>query len=210
VTGIECDGLQFGCAYGKLIRFVEHGGLFELLSSEGFNYLFWKSALERFIMPRSIAFVIFTLCMTWAGFSQLDQAAKAEDLAAIATRLQADLAYLSSDALAGRDVGSEGIAKAGEYIAKRFTELGFETDKFDGGPFQEFAIPGPAALGTAEKNQLTFSGVADLPDLKTTFVHCRSVPVVSLTVKLSSLALGSLRQNLTTTTMRAWMSKAKS
>ena len=42
----------------------------------------------------------------------------AEDLAAVATRLQTDLAYLSSDALAGRDVGSEGIAKAGEYIAR--------------------------------------------------------------------------------------------
>ena len=117
-------------------------------------------------MPRSIAFVIFTLCLTWAGISQTDQVARAEDLAAVATRLQTDLAYLSSDALAGRDVGSEGIAKAGEYIAQRFKDLGFETDKFDGGPYQEFAIPGPAALGPAEKNLLKFTGVDGLPELK--------------------------------------------
>ncbi len=117
-------------------------------------------------MPRCSTLVIFALCLTVTGLSQLEQPAMAEDLAGIATRLQTDLAYLSSDVLAGRDVGTEGIAKAGEYIAKRFTDLGLETDKFDGGPYQEFAIPGPAALGPAEKNQLKFTGVDGLPGLK--------------------------------------------
>lgn len=123
-------------------------------------------------MPRRLVFLSFALCSAWAGLSLLQQPAKAEDLTAIATRLQTDLAYLSSDALAGRDVGSEGIAKAGEYIAKRFTELGFETDKFDGGPYQEFAIPGPAALGPAEKNKLKFSGVDGLPELELGKNYC--------------------------------------
>jgi Zn-dependent M28 family amino/carboxypeptidase len=123
-------------------------------------------------MPRSIAFVIFTFCLTWTGFSHSVQVARGEDLAAIATRLKTDLAYISSDALAGRDVGSEGIAKAGEYIAKRFSDLGFETDKFDGGPYQEFAIPGPAALGDPEKNQLKFTGADGLPELKLEGNYC--------------------------------------
>ncbi len=117
-------------------------------------------------MPRHVVLVILFFCLTLTGVSQYDRPLSAEDLAGVATRLQTDLAYLSSDALAGRDVGSEGIAKAGEYIAKRFADLGFETDKFDGGPYQEFAIPGPAALGPAEKNQLSFTGVAGLPQLK--------------------------------------------
>jgi len=144
------------------------------VSAASSNYLdlsvssnwFLAKCAERFIMPRCLAFVIFTLCLTLAGFSQSERPAMAEDLAGVTTRLQTDLAYLSSDALAGRDVGSEGIAKAGEYIAKRFADLGFETDKFDGGPFQEFAIPGPAALGPVEKNQLNFAGVDGLPELK--------------------------------------------
>ncbi len=92
--------------------------------------------------------------------------AHAEDLAGIVSRMQKDLSYLASDELAGRDVGSDGIAKAGEFIAQRFKDLGLETDKFDGGPYQEFAIPGPAALGDPAKNTLAFKGVEGLPELK--------------------------------------------
>ncbi len=123
-------------------------------------------------MPCRSTFVSFTLCIALAAFVRCDRAAVAEDLAGVATRLQTDLAYLSSDALEGRDVGSEGIAKAGEYIAKRFKDLGFETDKFDGGPYQEFAIPGPAALGPEEKNILKFTGVEGLPELKLQDNYC--------------------------------------
>ena len=122
-------------------------------------------------------FTTTTLCLTLAGLVHTglvhtERQAIAEDLAGIATRLQTDLAYLSSDALAGRDVGTEGITQAGEYIAKRFADLGFETDKFDGGPYQEFAIPGPAALGSPEKNQFKFSGIDGLPALKLEGNYC--------------------------------------
>ena len=124
------------------------------------------------LTPVRAFFATATLCLTLAGLANIERPAIAEDLAGIATRLQTDLAYLSSDALAGRDVGTEGIAKAGEYIAKRFEDLGFETDKFDGGPYQEFAIPGPAVLGPAEKNQLKFAGVDGLPGLKLEENYC--------------------------------------
>ena len=75
--------------------------------------------------------------------------------AAAAARLTADLTFLASDELAGRGVGSEGIAQAGEYIAKRFKELGFQTDAFDGTPFQPFGIPGPVGMGDPAQNSFS-------------------------------------------------------
>ncbi|MCC6511465.1 MAG: M20/M25/M40 family metallo-hydrolase [Pirellulaceae bacterium] len=81
----------------------------------------------------------------------------AANLAAAAARVSGDLSFLASDELAGRGVGSEGIAQAGEFIAKRFSELGFKTDAFDGKPFQSFGIGGPVVLGPAEQNRLSFN-----------------------------------------------------
>lgn len=112
------------------------------------------------------------LCLLLAGWMQPLQTACAEDLASVAARLQTDLSYLSSDALAGRNVGTEGIAKAGEYIATRFADLGLETNNFDGGPYQEFAIPGPAALGSAEKNRLSFVDSDGTTGLKLEETYC--------------------------------------
>ncbi len=87
----------------------------------------------------------------------------AQDIAENAIeRLTADINYLASDELAGRDVGSPGIAAAGDFIAKRFDELGLQTNAFDGSPYQEFTIPGPATLGAVEHNQLQIQGVAGL------------------------------------------------
>lgn len=83
----------------------------------------------------------------------------AEDFSTTAvSRLAADAMYLASDELAGRDVGSPGIALAGEFIAQRFQQLGLVTELFDGGPYQKFTIPGPAALGPHEQNRLRFEG----------------------------------------------------
>lgn len=76
----------------------------------------------------------------------------------VTTRLKADLAYLASDDLKGRDVGSEGIAEAGQFIEKRFQELGIETELFETGPYQEFSLPGPAEIGDADSNRLVFEG----------------------------------------------------
>ncbi len=86
-------------------------------------------------------------------------------LAGAETRLAEDLQYLSSDELAGRDVGSPGIELAGQFIAERFRQLGLKTDSFSGNPFQEFTIPGPPKLGETERNRLSFSGIAGLPEL---------------------------------------------
>lgn len=89
-----------------------------------------------------------------------------EPRAGALARLQADIAYLASDDLQGRDVGSPGIALAGDFIAKRFSELGIKTDAFDGTPFQDFSIPGEAEMGDPENNVLKFTGLD--PDINVT------------------------------------------
>ena len=91
------------------------------------------------------------------------RAEKPEPANSAVERLRQDLSYLASDELKGRDVGSEGIAAAGEFIAGRFSDLGLKTDSFDGTPFQDFGIPGPAGLGDASRNTLVFEGVDDGP-----------------------------------------------
>lgn len=91
-------------------------------------------------------------------------------------RLKADIAYLASDELKGRDVGSEGIATAGEFIVKRFDELGVKTDSFDGSAYQEFTLPGPAEMGAPEQNFLTVTG----PDYSQNFVLGETVNPLSL------------------------------
>ena len=121
------------------------------------------------LRPILLSGLLSTLLTTASPFVSL---VPAEDIAGVVTRMKTDLAFLASDDLAGRDVGTDGIAKAGEFIANRFKELGLETDKFEGGPYQEFAIPGPAALGEADKNVLAFTGVEDLPALKLEDNYC--------------------------------------
>lgn len=91
----------------------------------------------------------------------------AEDLLlSTVDRLKSDIAFLADDAQEGRNVGSEGIARAGEFIASRFDDLGLKTDSFDGTPYQDFSLPGPAVQGAASDNTLAFTGIEGLPTLE--------------------------------------------
>lgn len=93
-------------------------------------------------------------------FCSLSGAVHAEELLTETIgRLREDISYLASDELQGRDVGSPGIDDAGQYIAQRFADLKLNTGAFDGSPFQEFTMPGPAQMGASERNLLTFSGL---------------------------------------------------
>ncbi len=93
-----------------------------------------------------------------------------ESLSEVQTRLRADLGYLADDAREGRGVGTQGLQDAGDFIAKRFSELGLDTKVFGGSPFQEFTVPhGFAAAKPADdkgeaKNWLKIEGssIADL------------------------------------------------
>ncbi len=94
------------------------------------------------------------LWLIFAGFSTGQEATLASGAP---DRLRQDLAFLASDELTGRGVGTPGIELAGEFIAKRFKELGLDTTEFDGTPFQKFTIPGPQSLGPVNENTLQFA-----------------------------------------------------
>ena len=57
-----------------------------------------------------------------------------------AERFLAHAAFLGSDNLKGRKAGSEGAAKAAEYIAEKFKEAGLKPAGDDGTYFQGFTI----------------------------------------------------------------------
>ena len=52
----------------------------------------------------------------------------------------ADISYLASDKLKGRTFGSEGEMKAGDYIAKRFAELGLKPKGENNTWFQSLTV----------------------------------------------------------------------
>jgi hypothetical protein len=55
----------------------------------------------------------------------------------IARRVQADVEFLASDALDGRDTGSKGYAIAADYVASQFRAIGLEPAGEKGGWFQQ-------------------------------------------------------------------------
>ncbi len=58
-----------------------------------------------------------------------------------ADRLAAHVAFLASDALEGRGVGTAGLDKAADYIVRAFESAGLEPGGSDGGWFQEWLEP---------------------------------------------------------------------
>lgn len=55
-------------------------------------------------------------------------------------QLSADISYLASDSLEGRETGTEGEAKAAAYIAQRFEELGLQKAGDGDSYFQQFSF----------------------------------------------------------------------
>ncbi|AKM09835.1 M28 family metallopeptidase [Croceicoccus naphthovorans] len=74
-----------------------------------------------------------------------------------AAGIEGDVRYLASDALAGRQTGTEGYQKASQYAADRFAALGVAPGGDNGTYFQ--AVPLRISnYGDEAKNTLTFSG----------------------------------------------------
>lgn len=69
--------------------------------------------------------------------------------------LQSDVEFLSSDALKGRGVGSEGLDQAAAHIAASFAKNGLRVDSFAGKPFQTLDVNVSVTMGPADKNRLT-------------------------------------------------------
>jgi hypothetical protein len=93
-----------------------------------------------------------------AGLAAPHTGLAAEEASAVEARLAGAAKYLSSDALEGRGVGTQGLDLAAQYIANEFRDIGLKTDLFDGGPFQTFNVTTGAKL--ASPNELTLVGPA--------------------------------------------------
>ena len=62
------------------------------------------------------------------------------------TEMQRDLEYLASDALEGRETGTQGEALAAEYISKTFQDLGLMPMGSEGSYYQEFEFKDNAII----------------------------------------------------------------
>ncbi len=76
-------------------------------------------------------------------------------------RLAEAIRFISSDDLEGRGVGTAGLDKAADYIAKQYAEMGLKTDRFDGKAFQNFKITRSSDQGPKEKNHVSLVGPKD-------------------------------------------------
>src|SRR5688500_9005559 len=101
------------------------------------------------MIHRKLLVTISLLLILAGGLAAAENAAESE------SRLRESVTYLASDALEGRGVGTEGLDKAAEFIARRFSELGLRTDLYDGTPFQTFEATIGAEMGPAERNRLS-------------------------------------------------------
>jgi hypothetical protein len=68
-------------------------------------------------------------------------------------QMKADIAYLADDKLEGRTFGSKGETKAGDYIAKRYKQLGLTPKGENGTWFQSLTVnnPNPHSVEFTEK-----------------------------------------------------------
>jgi aminopeptidase YwaD len=88
------------------------------------------------------------------------QKASCPDPARLEAGIQGPLAhvrYLADDALLGREVGTWGADCAADYIAATFRSLGLQPAGTGGSWFQTFPVPKGAALGDANKLQMSGS-----------------------------------------------------
>jgi hypothetical protein len=118
-------------------------------------------------MLRSIRFCSWVPALAWllglASMATLLMAAEssspAESKSASEKQIREDVKKLASDDWEGRGLGTKGINQAADYIAAEFKRLGYNTESFDGTPFQKFSVTVSNKLGKAERNVLTFEPI---------------------------------------------------
>lgn len=105
----------------------------------------------------SLALSVAALCIVpMLGSLRADDDPKKALKSPAQERIYADISYLASDDLKGRAAETPGLKLAADFIAKRFGQLGLQTDLFDGQPFQYFEITGnPGASPETNKLELT-------------------------------------------------------
>ena len=95
----------------------------------------------------------------------LPRVGAAQDSSAAARRVIADIRYLAADSLEGRGIGTSGLERAGDYIARELQRAGFRPGGAAGSFFQPFTIPAdaPAVMHTALGGSATRNVIGVLP-----------------------------------------------
>jgi hypothetical protein len=99
------------------------------------NYFLRSS--QRFVLTTGA--VLCVLLLSVAGFSQ-DLAPKQETIQATQDRLKQTVAFLASESMEGRGIGTQGLDTAADSIAKQFSELGLKPAPLIGSYFQQFPV----------------------------------------------------------------------
>src|SRR5687767_3276235 len=86
-------------------------------------------------MKRRLSFWLASLCVLVVLRSAIS-----EESSSSLERLQADVEFLASDDLEGRGPGTEGLAKAAQFIRDEFRKAGLESGTSDGSYFQPFEV----------------------------------------------------------------------
>ncbi|MEM8678089.1 MAG: hypothetical protein AAGF97_01935, partial [Planctomycetota bacterium] len=98
--------------------------------------------------------ILLLATLPHAEASEKAEGSVAMESEAIDARLIESVKYLSSDALEGRGVGTDGIDQAADYLADEFREMGLKVDWFDGSAFQEFEMKARVELGPEAENHM--------------------------------------------------------
>ena len=107
------------------------------------------SRMNRGIL--TITLFLLLACLPQAGTA-------AESLEQVERRLTEATAFLASDDLEGRGLGTVGLEKAAAFVAEQFAEIGLKTDVIEGGPFQKFQVTTDVQPGEDARNRLVFHG----------------------------------------------------
>lgn len=108
--------------------------------------------------PRIHAVVcLFAFAFASSQVSAAESSAEASARTESEKRLRDDIKKLASDDWEGRGLGTQGINQAADFIAAEFKRLGYNTELFDGTPFQKFKVTVSNKLGKAERNTLAFT-----------------------------------------------------
>jgi aminopeptidase YwaD len=95
----------------------------------------------------TLRFSLLTLILSLTACFNSNEKPKAQLTSGGIPQLQKDIRYLASDALEGRDTGTEGEALAAQYIAERYKALGLKPAGANNSYFQPFDFRGSPLIG---------------------------------------------------------------
>jgi hypothetical protein len=107
------------------------------------------------------AFVLFAACCQAADVGGATNAISARSVTNEHERyLLEAMKVMTSDALEGRGVGTEGLDRASRFLAAQFAQAGLRTNAWKESPYEEFEMRAGMTLGPADHNRLTLVGPA--------------------------------------------------